>query len=125
MIDNDFESRFKKILNYLKQTRKRQKISQHEIANYLKINQTVYSKIEVGQQKMTAIQLLQIMSILSVDYSILESFLLLPPKNDFLDATTPDMILQRENDMLQKHIADLQTLIEQQQKIISRLTEKG
>ena len=111
--------KFKLILNYLVKERKRQKISQNEMAKRLNITQQTYCKIESGTHKMTAIQLLQITPILKLDYSILEGFLSDSEKNE-----TPLKPQIDETNFLQKHIDDCHILIEQQQRIIEKLTSR-
>lgn len=122
MKNKDFEDEFKNILDYLVKERKRQKVTQNEMAKALNILQQTYGKIESGVQKMTAPQFLAITRVLRIDLANLEGF---SHHGGFFAPTTEIEILRHECEMQKKHIADLQTLIEQQQKIISRLTEKG
>jgi len=109
--------KFKLILDYLVKERKKQKISQNEMAKHLNITQQTYCKIESGSHKMTAIQLLQITPFLKLDYSILEGFLNDSDKNENLKK-----MQNFESNYLQKHIDDCHILIEQQQRIIDKLT---
>lgn len=122
MINKDFEDEFKTILNFLIEERKRQKITQNEMAKSLNMLQQTYGKIESGTQKMTAQQLLQITRILRIDLKLLEGF----SASGLNSARTTELdFLQHEIDIQQKHIKDLQTLIEQQQRIIEKLTSRG
>jgi transcriptional regulator with XRE-family HTH domain len=115
MKDNDLELKFKNVLDFLKEKRKQEKVSQKEIADLLKIKQETYSRIEAGSQKMTAIQLIQIMMFFHENFSVLESIM-----------TDPNYHVKKMTDtyMLQKHIEDCHMLIQQQQRIIDKLTSR-
>ena len=119
MEKQNITEKFKLILNYLVKERKRQKISQNEMAKRLNITQQTYCKIESGTHKMTAIQLLQITPILQIDYSVLEGFFADSEKNEIQQKKQKDEI-----NYLQKHIDDCHMLIQQQQRIIDKLTSR-
>lgn len=113
MKSNDLEVKFKNVLDFIKEKRLQKKISQKELADLLKIKQESYSRIEAGTQKMTALQLLQIMIYFHENFEVLEEIM---TDYHFSDKT--------EITFLQKHIDDCHILIEQQQRIIEKLTSR-
>lgn len=114
------DEKFKMILNYLVKERQRQKISQNEIANLLEIKRETFSKIEAGKQKMTAQQMLQLVLIYYGNIQILEGFFTNPEK---LDCDKTELLLYKISTQ-QKHIEDCHILLDQQQRIIEKLTSR-
>lgn len=73
MKNNQFEDKFKNVINFIKQQRKVKHINQVTMSNLLNTNRKTYNQIELGNTTMSACQLLEISSILELDLSKIAS----------------------------------------------------
>ena len=73
IVENPIEIRISGILDFIKQSRLRQGISQYEMSSRLNISQNTYFKIEKGKTRLDVYRLIQISNIL--EFEIPELFL--------------------------------------------------
>lgn len=73
IVENPIEIRISSILDFIKQSRLRQGISQYEMSSRLNISQNTYFKIEKGKTRLDVYRLIQISNIL--EFEIHELFM--------------------------------------------------
>lgn len=123
MYNSEETSKFKTILIYLRERRKELKLSQKDVAVKLKINTSAFNLMEKYNQKMPAEIFLALCCLLDVNWKKISEIWL---KGETLgnQNLAVDSIQKNEISFLQKHIEDCHILMEQQQRIIDKLTSR-
>ena len=111
MYNSEQTSKFKTILNYLRERRKELKLSQKDVAVKLKINTSAFNLMEKYNQKMPAEIFLALCCLLDANWKEISEIWL---KGESLgnQNLAVDSIQKNEISFLQKHIADCHILIE-------------
>ena len=123
MYNSEETSKFKTILNYLRERRKELKLSQKDVAVKLKINTSAFNLMEKYNQKMPAEIFLALCCLLDASWKEISEIWL---KGETLgnQKLAADSVQKNEISFLQKHIDDCHILIEQQRWIIEKLTSR-
>ena len=119
---NQFEDKFKNVLNFIKLQRKLKGINQIDISNKLNTSRSNYNQIELGNTKMTAFQLLEISSLLELSMLDIES--IYSNTNKKTQRTIPETVQPDYIENLQKLCSQQQSIIDTQQKLITSLELK-